>query len=109
MGCTFAGRGVDEGVGVVAGVGMGGGGIVPFGGPYCMMGRNWAGGGGAGAFGSFTANIVASRTCGSIVMVTCPNFIIESFAGLFFSSITCPFLFVGFVQYFSKIPSLIHL
>jgi hypothetical protein len=52
--------------------------------------------------------MVASKTCGSTVMVTWPSLVMLSFGGLFGSSITTPFRFVGFDQYFSNIPSLIH-
>lgn len=72
-----------------------------------MMGRNVelvVGGG----LGSLTAYRVASRTCGSTVMVTCPILVILSLGGLFGSSFTTPFRFVGFVQYFSNIPSCIQ-
>jgi hypothetical protein len=41
-------------------------------------------------------------------MVTWPSFIMLSFGGLFGSSITTPFFFVGLVQYFSKMPSIVH-
>ena len=55
----------------LAGVaGLGGGGITPLGGPYWMMGRKVVFVVGAGGLGSLTANIVASMTCGSTVMVT---------------------------------------
>ena len=78
------------------GVGVGGGGIAPFGGPYWMMGR-WAGGGaGGGGFGSLTANMVASKTCGSTVMVTWPILVMLSLGGLFGSSMRTPFFLVGF-------------
>jgi hypothetical protein len=72
------------------------------------MGRSLAGGAGGGGFGSFTANMVASKTCGSTVIVTWPSFVMLSFGGLFGSSCTTPFRFVGFDQYFSNIPSLVH-
>lgn len=54
---------------------------------------------------SLTAYMVASRTCGSIVMVTWPILVMLSLGGLFGSSLTMPLRFVGFVQYFSKMPS----
>lgn len=79
------------------GVGVGGGGMAPFGGPYCTMGRSVVGGAGGCGFGSLTANMVASKTCGSTVMVTVPSFIMLSLGGLFGSSMTTPFFFVGFV------------
>jgi hypothetical protein len=96
-------------VGVVAfDVGVGGGGIVPFGGPYCTIGRSVVGGGGAGGFGSLTANMVASKTCGSTVIVIWPILVMLSLGGLFGSSITTPFFLVGLDQYFSKMPSIVH-
>lgn len=96
-------------MGVVAfGVGVGGGGIVPFGGPYCTIGRSVVGGGGGGGFGSLTANMVASKTCGSTVIVIWPILVMLSLGGLFGSSITTPFFLVGLDQYFSKMPSIVH-
>lgn len=91
----------------MAGVaGLGGGGITPFGGPYCIMGRNVEFVvGAAGGFGSLMANMTASMTCGSTVIVTVPILVMLSFAGLFGSSLTTPFLLTGFVQYFSNMPS----
>ena len=86
--------------------GFGGGGITPFGGPYCIIGRNVEFVvGAAGGFGSLMANMVASIACGSTVMVTVPILVMLSFAGLFGSSFTTPFLLTGFVQYFSNMPS----
>lgn len=82
--------------------------MTPFGGPYCMMGRSLLGGGGGGGFGSLTPYMVASKTCGSTVMVTCPSLVMLSFGGLLGSSITTPFRFVGLDQYFSNIPSVVH-
>lgn len=90
--------------------GGGGGGMAPLGGPYCMMGRNVACVVGAtgGGLGSLIAHMVASKTCGSMVMVTCPSLDMLSLGGLLGSSMTTPFFFVGLVQYFSKMPSAIH-
>lgn len=108
-GTGASGAGICDGVEALVGVaepGVGGGGMTPFGGPYCMTGRSVFGGG--GGFGSLTAYIVASKTCGSTVMVTWPSLAMLSFGGLFGSSITTPLRFVGFDQYFSNIPSLIH-
>lgn len=49
--------------GVARAAGGGGGGITPFGGPYCIIGRVVLGvGAGAGGLGSFTANMVTSKT-----------------------------------------------
>ena len=90
------------------GLGVGGGGMTPFGGPYSRIGRLSDGGLGGGGFGSLTANIVASKTCGSQVIVTWPNLTMLSFGGLLGSSITAPLFFMGLVQYFSNICSLIH-
>lgn len=87
--------------------GGGGGGMTPLGGPYWMIGR-WIGGGGGG-FGSLTANMVTSKTWGSTAMVTWPSLVIVSLPGLLGSSITTPFLLEGLLQYFSKMPSAIHL
>lgn len=41
-------------------------------------------------------------------MVTVPILDMLSFGGLFGSSMTVPFRFMGLVQYFSNMPSLIH-
>jgi len=95
---------VDVDVDVFVGFG---GGITPLGGPYCKTGRA-TGLGFGGGLGSFTPYIVASNTCGSTVMVTWPIFTIVSFAGLFASSFAAPFRLLGFVQYFSNMPSSIH-
>lgn len=91
-----------------AGVGVGGGGIDPLGGPYWRTGRASAGcfccfcgcdfgagagdgdcfcaedGGGScgGSFDALTANMVASTICGSIVIVTVPTLVMLSFGGL---------------------------
>lgn len=46
--------------------------------------------------------------CGSMVIVTVPTRVIESFGGFLGSSIMTPLRLCGFVQYFSKRPSLIH-
>ena len=70
-----------------------------------MMGRKVAVVVGAGGLGSLTANIVASMTCGSTVMVTLPSFIMLSLGGLLGSSLTTPFRLDGFDQYFSNMPS----
>jgi hypothetical protein len=43
--------------------------MTPFGGPYWIIGRVVLGMGGAGVLRSFTANMVASKTCGSTVIV----------------------------------------
>ncbi len=68
----------------------------------------WETGGTAGrGFGSLIAYITASKICGSTVMVQVPSFVIVSFAGLLVKS-GAPFFFVGFVQYFSNMPSLSH-
>lgn len=72
-----------------------------------MMGRSVVGAVGGG-FGSLTANMVASKTCGSTVIVTWPSLVMLSFGGLFGSSITTPLRFVGLDQYFSNMPSLVH-
>lgn len=69
--------------------------------------------GGGGCFGvvSLTTYMIASKTCGSIVIVHCPIFVIESLGGFLSSSTGRPslgFFFDGFVQYFSKMPSLSH-
>jgi hypothetical protein len=96
---------------VGGGIGAGGGGgNIPFGGPYCMIGRYigcWETGGTGRGLGSLIAYITASKMCGSTVIVQVPSFVIVSFAGLFVKS-GAPFFFVGFVQYFSKMPSLSH-
>lgn len=42
------------------------------------------------------------------MIVTWPIFAILSLGGLWGSSLTTPFRFVGFVQYLSKMPSWIH-
>lgn len=79
-----------------------------------MMGRycgNCCGGGGCFGVVSLTTYIIASKTCGSIVIVHCPIFVIESLGGFLSSSTGLPslgFFFDGFVQYFSKMPSLSH-
>ncbi len=99
--------GEGEAAGADAVVGFGGGGIAPLEGPYCMMGRKDELPVGAG-FGSFTAYMVASNTCGSTVIVTWPILVIVSLGGLLESSFTTPFRLVGFVQYFSNTPSFIH-
>ena len=101
----------DIGFGCCTGTG-GGGGIVPFGGPYCIIGRCcvgycWGVTGMTGRFGSLIAYMVASNTCGSQVIVHVPNFVIVSLPGLFVTS-GAPFFFVTFVQYRSNMPSLIH-
>lgn len=90
------------------GLGVGGGGMTPFGGPYSRIGRLSVGGFGGGGLGSLTANMVASKTCGSTVMVTWPNLTMLSLGGLLGSSMTAPLFFMGLVQYFSNICSLIH-
>jgi hypothetical protein len=41
-------------------------------------------------------------------MVHVPSFVIESLGGLFSGCSVLPFFFVGFVQYFSNMPSLSH-
>jgi hypothetical protein len=84
--------------------------MTPPGGPYCSIGRKIAFvvGDGAGGLGSLIVNIVASKTCGSTVMVTDPTLIMLSLGGFFGSSYITPFLLYGLVQYFSKMPSLIH-
>jgi hypothetical protein len=97
---------------VGVGVGVGGGGIEPFGGPYWMIGRIccwfevcdccWA-----FAF-PLIAYIVASTTCGSMVMVTVPILDMVSFGGFLGSSVRTPFRLCGLVQYFSNRPSLVH-
>jgi hypothetical protein len=51
----------------------------------------------AGRFGSLIAYIVASRTCGSQVIVHVPNFVIVSLPGLFVTS-GAPFFLVILVQ-----------
>lgn len=68
----------------------------------------WLGCGGSFGFGSLTVYMVASMMCGSIVIVTVPTFVILSFGGFFGSSLRTPFRLCGFVQYFSKRPSLVH-
>lgn len=74
------------------------------------MGRELGGaGGGWAGFGSLTTYMVASKTCGSTVMTTWPTLLMLSFGGLFGSSTVAPLRLEGFVQYFSKMPSLIHL
>lgn len=78
--------------------------MTPLGGPYCIIGRKAelvVGGG----FWYLTAYIVASKMCGSTVIVMVPILVMLSFGGLFGST---PFRFEGFVQYFSNMPSLIH-
>jgi hypothetical protein len=57
---------------------------------------------------SLMAYITTSKMCGSTVIVQGPSFVIVSFEGLFGGCSGAPFFFVGFVQYFSKIPSVIH-
>lgn len=57
---------------------------------------------------SLTAYIITSKMCGSIVMVHWPSFVIESLGGLSGLSFETPFFLVGFVQYLSNMPSLIH-
>lgn len=116
MGVAVAPRTAGCGAGVCTGVavasdgdlfGVGGGGMTPFGGPYWRTGRE--GGSGAGGFGSLTAYMVASKTCGSTVMVTWPSLTMLSLGGLLGSSMTTPFRLTGLDQYFSKMLSLIHL
>ena len=116
LGTAAAARAAGCGAGVCAGVmvasdgdrfGVGGGGMTPFGGPYWITGR--VAGSGAGGFGSLTAYMVASKTCGSTVMVTWPSLTMLSLGGLFASSWTTPFRLTGLDQYFSKMLSLIHL
>lgn len=80
-GCEAAGEAVRA---EAVGTETGGGGMIPFGGPYCSIGRNT--GCGAGGFGSLTAYIVASKMCGSRVMVTWPTLVILSLEGLLGSS-----------------------
>jgi hypothetical protein len=58
--------------------------------------------------GSFTTYIVASTTCGSIVIVTTPTLVMLSLGGFLGSSWTTPLRLCGFVQYFSKSPSWVH-
>src|ERR1700712_5690116 len=75
------------------------------------MGRYICGAGGnCTGFGvvSLIAYIVASKICGSTVIVQLPSFVIESLAGLSAGWSGSPFFFFGLVQYFSKIPSLSH-
>lgn len=104
-----AGVGVDEVEATTdLGLGVGGGGMTPFGGPYSRIGRFSVGGFGGGGLGSLTANIVASKTCGSTVIVTWPSLTMLSLGGLLGSSMTAPLFFIGFVQYFSNICSVIH-
>jgi hypothetical protein len=76
-----------------------------------MMGRYigcWAGGFVGRGFGSLIAYIEASKMCGSTVIVHVPSFVIDSLGGLFGGCSVLPFLFTGFVQYFSNMPSLSH-
>lgn len=79
-----------------------------------MMGRycgSCCGGGGCFGVVSLTTYMIASKTCGSIVIVHCPIFVMESLGGFLSSSTGRPslgFFFDGFVQYFSKMPSLSH-
>lgn len=81
--------------------------MTPFGGPYCRTGR-WVIGGGGGGFGSLTAYMVASKLCGSTIMVTFPSFTMLSFGGLFGSSMICPLFLTGLDQYFGNMASDIH-
>jgi len=64
--------------------------------------------GAGGGFGSLTAYMVASKTWGSMVMVTWQSLVMLSFGGLLGSSMTTPFFLIGFAQYLSKMPSVIH-
>lgn len=79
-----------------------------------MMGRycgSCCGGGGCFGVVSLTTYMIASKTCGSIVIVHCPIFVMESLGGFLSSSTGRPslgFFFEGLVQYFSKMPSLSH-
>ena len=75
-----------------------------------MIGRyiGWAGGIAGRGVGSLIANIEASKMCGSTVIVHVPSFVIDSLGGLFGGTSGAPFLFTGFVQYFSNMPSLSH-
>lgn len=57
-GAVLSGAGVAEGVADLD-KGVEGGGMAPFGGPYCRIGRKT--GCGAGLLGSFTAKTVASK------------------------------------------------
>jgi hypothetical protein len=59
-------------------------------------------------FGSLIAYIEASKMCGSTVIVHVPSFVIDSLGGLLGGCSVLPFLFTGFVQYFSNMPSLSH-
>ena len=87
--------------------GADGGGIVPREGPYMSTGR--LAGRAAAGLGSRTPYIVASIVCGSTVMSTWPSLTMESLAGFLGSSAATPRRFEGLDQYFSKMPSLIHL
>lgn len=78
------------------------------GGPYCKIGRKVAWVVAAGGLGSLMAHMVASKTCGSMVMVTWPILLMVSLGG-FLGSSGAFFFRAGFVQYFSKRPSAIHL
>ena len=93
--------------GTVGVPGADGGGIMPREGPYMMMGR--LAGRTVAGLGSLTPYIVASNMCGSHVMRTWPSLTMDSLGGFFVSSFAAPFRLEGFVQYFSKMPSLIHL
>ena len=84
-----------------------GGGMAPPEGPYMSTGR--FGGSTDAGFGSRTPYMVASNMCGSTVMITWPSLTMESLAGFLGSSAVTPRRFEGLDQYFSKMPSLIHL
>ena len=119
LGAGLAATGLDvadSGTGeAVADGGVGGGGIEPFGGPYWMIGLvcgcdcDGCGCSFGRDLGSLTTNIVASIMCGSIAIVRVPTLVMLSLGGFLGSSLTTPFRLWGFVQYFSKRPSWIHL
>lgn len=92
-----------------------GGGMAPLAGPYWIIGRAtccwdgfWGSWGAVFCLGPLTAYMVASTMCGSMVIVTLPILVMESLGGFLGSSMSTPFFLCGFVQYFSKSPSLIH-
>jgi hypothetical protein len=90
---------------------------MPFGGPYCRIGRyigccGGGGGGGGRTVVSLTEYMIASNVWGSIIIQHVPILVIVSLAGFPGGSSSCPFCplsFFGLVQYRSNMPSVSHL
>jgi hypothetical protein len=84
--------------------------MVPFGGPYWIMGRTSdSGGGGSRIQGpSLIAKTVASSRCGPIDISTAPSLNMLCFGGFFGSSIVTPFRFTGLDHHFSNMFSPTH-